>query len=111
MNKIKNYILGIDKKKLYLIQVLFILIMIATNYTTKQKFESGYQFFISFLSIVIVDLFIVVTTCRTIFELEGPPKNPFHLMKYPAYVMVVIFSLAPLLYLWSMRELITQLKW
>ncbi len=111
MKLFKNYIINLDKKKLNLFQLLFTTIMIAIHFSTKQKFESGYQFFISFLSILPVAIFMVVTLIRSVFELDGPPRNPFYLMKYPTYFMIMIFASAPFLYLWSMRDVISHLKW
>lgn len=111
MRQIKNYIINADKKKIHSLQFLFTSIMLVVHFYTKQKFESGYQFFISFLSILPVAIFMEVTLIRSVFELDSPPRNPFYLMKYPTYVMIMIFALAPFLYLWSMRDVISQLKW
>ena len=111
MRQLKNYIINADKKKIYSLQFLFISIMLVTHFYTKQKLENGYQFFISFLSILPVATFMVATLFRSVFELEGPPRNPFYLMKYPTYVMIFIFVLAPFLYLWGMWDVILNLKW
>ncbi len=111
MRQIKNYIINADKKKINYLQLLFTSIMLVVHFYTKQKFENGYQFFISFLSILPVAFFMVTTLFRSVFELEGPPRNPFYLMKYPAYIMIMIFAFAPFLYLWCMWDVILNLKW
>lgn len=96
---------------MYSLQLLFTSIMLVVHFYTKQKFINGYQFFISFLSILPVAIFMVATLFRSVFELDGPPRNPLYLMKYPTYVMIMIFAFAPFLYLWSMRDVVSQLKW
>lgn len=111
MRQIKNYIINADKKKMHSLQLLFTIIMLFVHFYTKQKFKNGYEFFISFLSILPVDIFMVATLFRSVFELDGPPRNPFYLMKYPTYFMIVIFASAPFLYLWGMWDVILNLKW
>jgi hypothetical protein len=54
---------------------------------------------------------LVVIMFKGIFELEGPPRDPFYLMKYPSYFMIMVFGSAPFLYLWGMRDVISHLKW
>ncbi len=111
MRQIKNYIINVDKKKIQSLHFIFISIMLVIHFYTKQKLENGYQFFISFLSILPVAIFMVAILFRSVFELDGPPRNPFYLMKYPTYVLIFIFALAPFLYLWGMWDVILNLKW
>ena len=48
---------------------------------------------------------------RIVYQLEGPPRSPFYLLKYSYYFIILIVSSAPFLYLWGMRDVISHLKW
>ena len=45
MKNFKNYIINLDKNKLFLIQGFLLIIMIISNFNTEQKLINGYQFF------------------------------------------------------------------
>jgi hypothetical protein len=79
--------------------------------TSTDKFENGYLFFFSFSLGLSLYMLILVLLLRGIFYLEGLPRFPFYLMKYTFYFMILIFSSAPFLYLWAMRDVISHLKW
>ncbi len=111
MKKIIKYILELDKKSLYLVQIIFTIIMFIVNYLTPLKFEYGIEFIISFISIVPVDLLMIFLMIRIVNELEAPSKQPVILIQYLAYIMIILFTIAPILYLWGMRTVISNLKW
>lgn len=111
MNKIIKYILEVDKRSLYLVQIIFTIIMLLVNYLTPLKFETGTEFFISFISILPVDMLMIFLMIRIVHELELPSKQPVILIQYLAYFMIILFVLAPFLYLWGMQTVISNLKW
>lgn len=111
MNKIIKYILEVDKRSLYLVQIIFTIIMLLVNYLTPLKFETGTEFFISFISILPVDMLMIFLMIRIVHELEPPSKQPVILIQYLAYFMIILFVLAPFLYLWGMQTVISNLKW
>jgi hypothetical protein len=111
MKNFKNYIINLDKKKLFLIQGFLLIIMIISNFKTEQKLINGYQFLFFFFSLLPIDILLVIIMLRGIFELEGPPKHPFHFMKYPAYCMIIFFGSSPFIIIWAMRDVISHLKW
>lgn len=111
MKKIIKYILEVDKKSLYLVQIIFTIIMFLVNYLTPLKFENGTEFIISFISIVPVDMLMVFLMIRIVNELQAPSILPAILIQYLAYFMIILFLLAPFFYLWGMRTVISNLKW
>ena len=111
MKRIKSFIINLDKKKLLTIQSLFLIFMIIVHYNTDQKLKNGYQFLLFFFSILPLDLMLVIIMFKGIYELEGPPRDPFYLMKYSAYFMIIVFGISPFLYLWGMHDVISHLKW
>ena len=111
MKRIKSFIINLNKKKLLTIQSLFLIFMIIVHYNTDQKLKNGYQFLLFFFSILPLDLMLVIIMLRGIFELEGPPRHPFHLMKYPAYCMIIFFGSSPFIIIWFLRDVISHLKW
>lgn len=111
MKKIIKYILEVDKKLLYLVQIIFTIIMFLVNYLTPLKFENGTEFIISFISIVPVVMLMIFLMIRIVNELEAPSKQPTILIQYLAYFMIILFVLAPFIYLWGMRTVISNLKW
>jgi len=112
MKKIIKYILEVDKKSLYLVQIIFTIIMFLVNYLTPLKFENGTEFIISFISIVPVDLLMIFLMIRIVNELETPfLRQPAILIQYLAYFMIILFVLAPFIYLWGMRTVLSNLKW
>ena len=111
MKRIKSFIINLDKKKLLTIQSLFLIFMIIVHYNTDQKLKNGYQFLLFFFSFLPLDLMLVIIMFKGIYELEGPPRDPFYLMKYPAYFMIIAIGSSLFLYLWGMRDVISHLKW
>jgi hypothetical protein len=111
MKQIKSFVINLEKKKILIIQCIFLIFMIVTHYNTDQKLKNGYQFLLFFFSILPLDLMIVIIMLKGIYELEGPPRDPFHLMKYPAYFMIIVMGSAPFFFLCQMRDVISQLRW
>jgi hypothetical protein len=111
MNNFKNYIINLHYKKLFLLHLLFNSNLLIAYIFTNHRFENGYHFFYLFFSILPVDMLIIILMLRSIYQLEGPPRSPFYLLKYSFYFMILIFGIAPFLYLWGMRDVISHLKW
>ena len=110
MKNFKNYIQKLDKKILFLIYVLTMICLTIIN-SSKHKFENGYLFFLFFSFILLLYMLILVLLFLGIYYLEGPPRDPFHLLKYSFYFLIFVFGSAPFLYLWGMRDVISHLKW
>jgi hypothetical protein len=110
MKNLKNFIQNLEKRTMFFIYV-FIMIGLTICNSSKYKFENGYLFFFSFSIGLSLYMLILVLLFRGIYYLEGLPRNPFHLMKYTFYFMILIISSAPFLYLWGMRHIISHLKW
>ena len=107
-NGLPNQIL--TKKVMYFMAFALIIMSVTSGYT-KDKFKDGYQFFLSFFSILPIIMLGTVTMLRSVYQLEGPPRSPFHLLKYSYYFIMLFISCAPFLLLWQMRDVISQLKW
>jgi hypothetical protein len=110
MKNFKNFIQNLEKKTMFLIYALTMISLTIAN-SSKHIFINGYLFFFSFFSILSLYMLILVLLFRGIFNLGGPPRSPFHLMKYSFYFMILIVSSVPFLYLWAMRDVISHLKW
>lgn len=111
MKILKNYIKNLDKEELYLFYILsFIIWMIGFSFR-KYNFENWYSFFFSFFLILSLIISGIVFMLRLVYQLEGPPKHPFHLLKYSFYFIILLISSAPFFYLWMLRDVISQLKW
>ena len=111
MSKFRNYIKNLDKKTLIIFHVIaFISWMIAVS-NRNHHFENSYRFFITFLSILPVYMLGIVLLFRGIYNLEGPPRSPFHLLKYSFYFIILSLSSFLIYFLWSMRDVISHLKW
>lgn len=101
-----------SKRKIYLYLFgLAMPLMILVNQFSKQKNQNGYQFVFSFLSILPMIILFDIIMLNSIKEDAKNPSNPFYLMKYVVYFFLFLISVGPLLYLWSMRDVISQLKW
>ena len=111
MSKLRNYIQNIDKKTLYQFKVLAYTSWLIGFFCRNHNFENGYHFFFTFFSILPIIIFGIVMMLRIVYQLEGPPRSPFHLMKYSYYFIILLVSSAPFLYLWGMRDVISHLKW
>jgi hypothetical protein len=110
MKNLKNYIQNLRFKTFFLFYVICMINVMFAN-SSKYIFKNGYHFFYSFFSILPVYILGVVFMLRLVYELEGPPRSPFYLLKYTFYFMILILSSAPFLYLWGMRDVIRHLKW
>jgi hypothetical protein len=111
MTKFRNYIQDLDKKTLFIFKVLAYTSWLIGFYCRNHNFENGYHFFFIFFSILPIIIFGIVMMLRKVYQLEGSPRSPFYLMKYSFYFLIIIFSSAPFLYLWGMRDVISHLKW
>ena len=111
MNKFRNYIQNLDKKTLYIFKVLAYMIWLIGFFYRNHNFENGYHFFFIFFSILPIIILGIVMMLRLVYQLEGPPRSPFHLLKYSYYFIMLLISSAPFLYLWGMRDVISQLRW
>jgi hypothetical protein len=100
----------LQKKIIFLFPISIFISFLTTKYTP-EKFVDGLQFVYSFLSIlpmVFINLYLLN------FFLQKLLSNPNKLnnsLKYVAYTMILIFGLAPFLYLWGMWDVILNLKW
>ena len=86
-NGLPNQIL--TKKVMYFMAFALIIMSVTSGYT-KDKFKDGYQFFLSFFSILPVYILGVVFMLRLVYKIEGLPRFPFFLMKYTFYFMILI---------------------
>jgi len=111
MGKFRNYIQNLDKKKLFLFKVFAYISWLIGFSFRNDMFANGYCFFFIYFSILPIIMFGIVTMLRSVYQLEGPPRSPFHLLKYSYYFIMLLISCAPFLLLWQMRDVISQLKW
>ena len=128
MKKIEILLKTIDKKKVSFLLTLTVIFSSVINLLTKQKLENGYEFFLSFLSILLnissLILFMVVQNA----QVEKKPKepfrffssnfveqrksnDPFYLMRYLGYLFLCLLVMFPFIYLWSMQDVIMHLNW
>ena len=128
MKKIEILLKTIDKKKVSFLLTLTVIFSSVINLLTKQKLENGYEFFLSFLSILLnissLILFMVVQNA----QVEKKPKvpfrffssnfieqrksnDPFYLMRYLGYLFLYLLVMFPFIYLWSMQDVIMHLNW
>ena len=128
MKKIEILLKTIDKKKVSFLLTLTVIFSSVINLQTKQKLENGYEFFLSFLSILLnissLILFMLVQNA----QVEKKPKepfrffssnfveqrksnDPFYLMRYLGYLFLCLLVMFPFIYLWSMQDVIMHLNW
>ena len=81
------------------------------NLQTKQKLENGYEFFLSFLSVLVNASTFIFFMLVVISQEERKPKDPFYLFRYVSYVFLFLLAIAPFIYLWSMQDVIMHLNW
>jgi hypothetical protein len=102
---------NVERRKTLILMTFSTILFLLINYNTKDKMNNGYQFFLSFLSIVL-NLFSFIFFMLVIMaQEEKKTPNPFYLFRYVTYVFLLILLMAPFLYLWSMWDLILHLKW
>jgi hypothetical protein len=111
MNKFRNYIENLNKKNLFFIKVFAYISWLTAFCYRKDVFENGYYFFFFFFSMLLIIILGIVMMLRLVYQLEGPPRSPFHLLKYSYYFIILCVIIAPFLYLWGMRDVISHLKW
>ena len=94
-NKIKN----LENKKLFLFFVVSIISWMNAYSFRKHMYDSGYYFVFFFFLIFPLFIYFIIFMLRLVYQLEGPPRSPFHLLKYSFYFMILIVSSTPFLYL------------
>lgn len=98
------------KNFIYLFGLCLPLLFLTYRYT-HEKHTDGYQFLLFFFSILPTIYVFDLILLNAIKEEALISRNPFYLMKYVVYAFLILFSLGPFVYLWSMREQLIQLKW
>jgi hypothetical protein len=111
MNKIKKPSHQIVSKKELYFTACSLFIMIVTQKYTKEKFEDGYQFLLSFFSILPSIFVFFKVQSLILLDIKLNPTQLNNSLKYVVYVMILLFACVPFLYLWSMRDVISHLKW
>jgi hypothetical protein len=100
----------ITKREFYFVISALIIMSFTHNYT-KDKFIDGYHFFLSFFSILPLFILILRFFYFALLDIKRNPTQLNNSLKYVAYAMILIFGSAPFLYLWALRDVISQLKW
>jgi hypothetical protein len=108
INKFSNPIL--IKRELYLIPFA-LFIMIVVQHYTKDKFKDGYQFLLSFFSIFPAIILYFKIQSLILIDIKRNPSQLNKGLKYPIYFMILWITSLPFLYLWGMRDVISQLNW
>ena len=106
-NKIKN----LDNKVIFLYFFISMISWVTAYSFRKQIYDSGYHFLFFFFLIIPLFGYFMVFMLRLVYQLEGPPRSPFYLLKYSMYFMILCVTSLPFFYLWGMRDLIYHLKW
>jgi ABC-type dipeptide/oligopeptide/nickel transport system permease component len=110
MKNLKKYIQNLRFKTFFLFYVICMINVMFAN-SSKHIFKNGYHFFYSFFSILPVYMLGIVIMLRLVYQLEGPPRSPFHLLKYSFYFIILSLSSFLIYFLWGMRHVISHLKW
>ena len=111
MKKIEILLKTIDKKKVSFLLTLTVIFSSVINLLTKQKLENGYEFFLSFLSVLLNASTFIFFMLVVISQEERKPKDPFYLFRYVSYLFLLLLAIAPFIYLWSMQDVIMHLNW
>jgi hypothetical protein len=111
MNKIQKPSHQIVSQKVLFYTVCALFIMTVTNNYTKDKFKDGYQFLLSFFSILPTFIIFLKIQSRILLDIKRNPTQLNNSLKYVIYAIILIFGSAPFLYLWGMRDVISHLKW
>ena len=106
-NKIKN----LDNKKLFLLFVMSMFSWMNAYSFRKHMYDGGYFFIFFLLLISPLFIYFIIFMLRLVYQLEGPPRSPFYLLKYSIYFMILLNTALPIFFLWQMRDVISQLKW
>ena len=111
MKKIEALLKTINKKKVLLIVSFTMAFSSYVHLQTKEKLENGYEFFLSFLSVLLNASTFIFFMLVVISQEERKPKDPFYLFRYVSYLFLLLLAIAPFIYLWSMQDVIMQLNW
>ena len=111
MKTFRNKIKHLDNKKLFLFFVISMISWMNAYSFRKHMYDSGYFFIFFFLLISPLFIYFIIFMLRLVYQLEGPPRSPFHLLKYSIYFMILINTALPFILLWGMRDVISHLKW
>ena len=128
MKKIEALLKTINKKKVLLIVSFTMAFSSYVHLQTKEKLENGYEFFLSFFSIIL-NIYSCIFLMLVFFAQEEKKpkipfrffssnfieqrksKDPFYLMRYLGYLLLTLLAIAPFIYLWSMQDVIMHLNW
>jgi hypothetical protein len=128
MKKIYLRLKTIEKKKVLLLVSFTMAFSSYVHLQTKEKLENGYEFFLSFFSILLnIHSCIFLMLVFFVQEEKKPKipfrffssnfieqrksKDPFYLMKYLGYLFLCLLAMFPFIYLWSMQDVIIHLNW
>ena len=111
MKKIELLLKKIDRKVLQHLLTVSIIFSAFVNYATNNKLQNGFQFYISFFSILVNIYCFVLFMLVLIVQENRSPKDPFYLFRYVSYLFLILMFISPFIYLWSMREVIAHLQW
>ena len=106
-NKIKN----IDNKVIFLYFFISMISWMTAYSFRKQIYDSGYHFLFFFFLISPLFIYFIIFMLRLVYQLEGPPRSPFYLLKYSIYFMILCVTSLPFFYLWGMRDIIWSGRW
>lgn len=98
MNQLEMLLKNIERRKLFLLLTFTIIFSLLINYQTKEKLESGYQFFLSFFSILLNVLTFIFFMLVLIAQEERRKSDPFYLFKYVTFTFLFILLIGPFLY-------------
>jgi hypothetical protein len=128
MKKIYLQLKTIEKKKVLLLVSFTMAFSSYVHLQTKEKLENGYEFFLSFFSILLNIYSCIFLMLVFFVQEEKKPKvpfrffssnfveqriskDPFYLMKYLGYLFLCLLAMFPFIYLWSMQDVIMHLNW
>ena len=128
MKKIETLLKTIEKKKVLLLVSFTMAFSSYVHLQTKEKLENGYEFFLSFFSILLNIYSCIFLMLVFFVQEEKKPKvpfrffssnfieqrksnDPFYLMRYLGYLFLCLIVLFPFIYLWSMQDVIMHLNW
>ena len=128
MKKIYLQLKTIDKKRVLLLVTFTMGFSSYIHLQTKEKLENGYEFFLSFFSILL-NIYSCIFLILVLFAQEEKKpmkpfrffssnfveqrkqKVPFYLMRYLGYLFLCLLAMFPFINLWSMRDVIMNLNW
>jgi hypothetical protein len=128
MKKIYLQLKTIEKKKVLLLVSFTMAFSSYVHLQTKEKLENGYEFFLSFFSILLNIYSCIFLMLVFFVQEEKKPKipfrffssnfieqrkskDPFYLMRYLGYLFLFLLAMFPFIYLWSMQDVIMHLNW